>query len=111
MRLRLAFIVLAAATAAVAAVVVLSRGPDTPRTLSPGAGNTETTEDPLAWEPDKRAELERRAAAAGQRRVRLITTEVLREARALYEAEGYAVVATPREGARQDYWMEKRLAS
>ena len=63
MRLRLAFIVLAAATAAVAAVVVLSRGPDTPRTLSPGAGNTETTEDPLAWEPDKRAELERRAAA------------------------------------------------
>ncbi len=62
MRLRLALIVLAVATAAVAAVVVLSRGPDTPRTLTPGAGNTETTEDPLAWEPDKRAELERRAA-------------------------------------------------
>jgi GNAT superfamily N-acetyltransferase len=38
------------------------------------------------------AELERRAAAAGQRRLRLITTEVLREARALYEAAGYAVV-------------------
>jgi len=57
------------------------------------------------------AELERRAAAAGRSRLRLITTEVLREARALYEAEGYAVVATPREGARQDYWMEKRLAS
>ena len=57
------------------------------------------------------AELERRAAATGCSRLRLITTEVLREARALYEAEGYAVVASPREGARQDYWMEKRLAS
>ena len=57
------------------------------------------------------AELERRAAAAGQRRLRLLTTEVLREARALYEASGYAVVATPREGARQDYLMEKRLTS
>lgn len=57
------------------------------------------------------AELERRAAAAGQRRLRLLTTEVLREARALYEAAGYAIVATPREGARQDYWMEKRLGS
>ena len=56
------------------------------------------------------AELERRAAAAGQRRLRLLTTEVLREARGLYEAAGYAIVATPREGARQDYWMEKRLA-
>jgi len=57
------------------------------------------------------AELERRAAAAGRRRVRLITTEVLREARRLYETAGYAVVATPREGARQDYEMEKRLPS
>lgn len=57
------------------------------------------------------AELERRAAAAGHRRIRLITTEVLREARRLYEAAGYAVVATPREGARQDYLMEKRLPS
>ena len=57
------------------------------------------------------AELERRAAAAGQRRLRLLTTEVLREARGLYEAAGYAIVATPREGARQDYLMEKRLTS
>ena len=55
------------------------------------------------------AELERRSAAAGHRRVRLITTEVLSEARALYEAAGYAVVATPREGARQDYLLEKPL--
>jgi GNAT superfamily N-acetyltransferase len=55
------------------------------------------------------AELERRAAAAGMRRVRLITTEVLTEARELYAAAGYRVVAAPREGARQDYWMEKAL--
>jgi GNAT superfamily N-acetyltransferase len=57
------------------------------------------------------AELARRAAVAGQRRLRLITTEVLREARRLYEASGYHVVATPREGARQDYLMEKLLPS
>ena len=57
------------------------------------------------------AELERLAAAAGQRRLRLITTDVLREARGLYEAAGYAVVATPREGERQDYLMEKALPS
>jgi GNAT superfamily N-acetyltransferase len=57
------------------------------------------------------AELEHRAAAAGQRRLRLITTEVLHEARGLYEAAGYEVVATPREGNRQDYLMEKRLTS
>jgi GNAT superfamily N-acetyltransferase len=55
------------------------------------------------------AELERRAAEAGQRRLRLITTEVLSEARALYGATGYEVVATPREGERQDYLMEKPL--
>jgi GNAT superfamily N-acetyltransferase len=57
------------------------------------------------------AELERRAADAGLRRVRLLTTEVLREARALYDDAGYRVVETPREGARQDYWMEKDLRS
>ena len=57
------------------------------------------------------AELERRAAAAGQRRLRLITTEVLREARALYEASATRSSATPREGDRQDYLMEKRLPS
>ncbi len=38
-------------------------------------------------------ELERRAAAAGHRCVRMVTAEVLDEARALYEAEGYATVA------------------
>ena len=56
-------------------------------------------------------ELERLAAEAGQRRLRLITTDVLREARELYEACGYAVVSTPREGDRQDYVMEKTLPS
>jgi GNAT superfamily N-acetyltransferase len=56
------------------------------------------------------AELERRAADAGLRRVRLLTTEVLTEARELYAASGYRVVEAPREGERQDYWMEKRLA-
>jgi GNAT superfamily N-acetyltransferase len=54
-------------------------------------------------------ELERRAREAGMRRVRLLTTEDLREARALYEGAGYRVVAAPREGARQDYWMQKEL--
>jgi GNAT superfamily N-acetyltransferase len=55
------------------------------------------------------AELERRATDAGMRRVRLITTEALIEARELYRGAGYEVVGSPREGARQDYWMEKRL--
>ena len=55
------------------------------------------------------AELERRARAAGLTRVRLLTTEVLTEARELYAASGYQVVGEPREGDRQDYWMEKRL--
>lgn len=55
------------------------------------------------------AELERRAAAAGMARMRLFTTDVLFEARALYEAAGYRVVASPREGARQDYVLEKDL--
>src|SRR4051812_11989303 len=56
--------VLVLATAAVAAVLVLrGRGPDVPRTLTPAAGNTSTTVDPIAWDPDRRRELERRAAA------------------------------------------------
>jgi GNAT superfamily N-acetyltransferase len=55
------------------------------------------------------AELEHRAAAAGHRRIRLLTTEVLHEARSLYAAAGYRVVERPTEGTRQDYWMEKEL--
>ena len=55
--------------------------------------------------------LERRARDAGMTRMRLLTTEALTEARALYASAGYAVVATPREGERQDYWMEKDLGA
>ena len=62
MRRRLGMLALVVAVTVVAAVVVLSRGSDEPRTLKPGAGNTETTEDPLAWHPERRGELERRAA-------------------------------------------------
>src|SRR5919198_2806528 len=63
MRRRLAVlgVVLAAVTGVAAALV--TRGPESPRRLAPGAGNSESTEDPLAWDPDRRAELERRAAA------------------------------------------------
>ena len=56
-------------------------------------------------------ELERRAAAGGATRIRLLTTEVLREARALYAAEGYAVTERLLEDRREDYWMEKDLQS
>jgi GNAT superfamily N-acetyltransferase len=55
------------------------------------------------------AELERLAADAGATRVRLFTTEVLVEARALYESAGYRVVATVPDGDRTDIWLEKPL--
>src|SRR5215217_387653 len=55
--------VVVVAVVAVAGFLALRPGPDVPRTLTPGAGNTETTVDPLAWDPDKRVELERRATA------------------------------------------------
>jgi GNAT superfamily N-acetyltransferase len=54
-------------------------------------------------------ELERLAAEGGFTVVRLFTTEVLVEARALYASAGYAVVGTIRDGARTDLWLEKRL--
>jgi hypothetical protein len=41
--------------------------------------------------------------------VRLFTTEVLVEARALYESAGYRVVGTVRDGDRTDLWLEKPL--
>src|SRR4051795_8051861 len=64
MRWRVAALGLVAVAAAVVAVVLLSRGgPDVPRTLTPGAGNTERTVDPIAWSAKRRPELERRAAA------------------------------------------------
>jgi GNAT superfamily N-acetyltransferase len=54
-------------------------------------------------------DLEARAAAAGLHRMRLFTTESLHEARELYAGAGYRVVSSPREGARQDYVLEKAL--
>jgi soluble lytic murein transglycosylase-like protein len=64
MRRRLVVLGLAmAAATALAAALLSPGGADAPRTLTPGAGNTETTEDPIAWSPKRRRELERRAAA------------------------------------------------
>jgi GNAT superfamily N-acetyltransferase len=54
-------------------------------------------------------ELERRAAVSGRPRVRLFTTEVLVEARALYRSAGYRVVRTVADGERTDIWLEKTL--
>jgi GNAT superfamily N-acetyltransferase len=57
------------------------------------------------------AELEAIARDAGQRRIRLLTTSVLTEARALYRAQGYEIVETfaMRDPDRTDYWLEKAL--
>src|SRR3954465_91276 len=64
MRWRLLALGVAVAAAGVVAGALLSnREPDVPRTLTPGAGNTETTVDPIAWSPKRRRALERRAAA------------------------------------------------
>ena len=55
--------------------------------------------------------LEQRAAAAGHTRVRLLTTPMLREACALYAAEGYLELGRADPGAGQpvEIWLEKRL--
>jgi GNAT superfamily N-acetyltransferase len=56
------------------------------------------------------AELERRARDAGYERVRLYTTEVLREARALYAQAGYEPIVLRNVNDRaEDIWLEKRL--
>jgi GNAT superfamily N-acetyltransferase len=55
------------------------------------------------------AALEDLAGEAGYTRVRLFTTEVLVEARALYESAGYRVVGTVPDGDRTDLWLEKAL--
>jgi GNAT superfamily N-acetyltransferase len=57
------------------------------------------------------AELERLAADAGCERVRLYTTEVLREARALYSAGGYRPVGVVVIDGRVDLWLEKAITS
>ena len=56
------------------------------------------------------AELERLAADGGGDRVRLYTTGVLREARALYGASGYRPVGIVAIDGRIDLWLEKRLS-
>jgi GNAT superfamily N-acetyltransferase len=55
------------------------------------------------------AELEAIAAASGHRRIRLLTTEALVEARALYESAGYVETSRFRIEDRTDYWLEKNL--
>jgi GNAT superfamily N-acetyltransferase len=56
------------------------------------------------------AELERRARDAGYDRVRLYTTQVLHEARALYGDAGYREIDVPALQHRaEDVWLEKRL--
>ncbi len=54
-------------------------------------------------------ELEALAAQAGHRRIRLLTTEALVEARALYASAGYAEASRFRIEDRTDYWLEKPL--
>jgi GNAT superfamily N-acetyltransferase len=56
------------------------------------------------------AELERLAAQNGCGRARLYTTEVLREARALYSACGYRPVGVAAIDGRMDLWLEKQIA-
>jgi GNAT superfamily N-acetyltransferase len=57
-------------------------------------------------------ELERRAALCGHRCVLVVTTEVLREAIALYDAEGYQVVGSAEPaGEPAEIWMEKALGA
>jgi len=41
--------------------------------------------------------------------VRLLTTEALTEALALYESAGYAVVGSQEIAGRRDMWLERRL--
>jgi GNAT superfamily N-acetyltransferase len=54
-------------------------------------------------------ELERRAAATGAKRVRLLTTEALTEARSLYESAGYTQVGSQEIAGRRDMWLERSL--
>jgi GNAT superfamily N-acetyltransferase len=54
-------------------------------------------------------ELEALAARAGHRRIRLLTTEALVEARALYASAGYAESSRFTIEGRTDFWLEKVL--
>jgi GNAT superfamily N-acetyltransferase len=85
------------------------------RTLAPGVGEIKrmfVVERARGTGLGRRLlrELERRAAACGHGCVRVVTTEVLREAIALYDAEGYRVLGrTERAGEPVEIWMEKAL--
>jgi GNAT superfamily N-acetyltransferase len=55
------------------------------------------------------AELEAIARDAGQREMRLFTTDMLPEAMALYASEGYTVRSEHPVGPRSEFWLEKAL--
>ncbi len=85
------------------------------RLLAPGVGEIKrmfVTERARGTGVGRRLlrELEQRAADAGLHSVRLLTTEVLSEARALYEAEGYREIERhQRPGEPLEIWLEKAL--
>ncbi|HEX5617968.1 MAG TPA: GNAT family N-acetyltransferase [Solirubrobacteraceae bacterium] len=54
-------------------------------------------------------ELEAIARDAGNTKIRLLTTELLPEAIALYESSGYTIVSSHIEDGHRDYWLEKDL--
>lgn len=55
-------------------------------------------------------ELERRAATAGYRVVRLDTNRALGEAQAFYRKEGYREIARYNANPYADFWFEKQLS-
>jgi GNAT superfamily N-acetyltransferase len=55
------------------------------------------------------AELEEIARDAGQRWMRLFTTDMLPEAMALYASEGYTVRSSHPVDGRSEFWLEKPL--
>ena len=55
------------------------------------------------------AELEQIARDAGQREMRLFTTDMLPEAMALYASAGYSVRSEHPIGPRSEFWLEKPL--
>ena len=84
------------------------------RTLAPGVGEIKrmfVTENARGRGHARRllGELETLARELGHRRIRLITTEVLTEARSLYASAGYRVASSEVEDGRSDYWLEKEL--
>jgi GNAT superfamily N-acetyltransferase len=55
------------------------------------------------------ADLEGIARDAGQRSMRLFTTDMLPEAMALYASEGYAIRSAHPVAGRTEFWLEKAL--